>query len=277
MEVFKKLDRRIIMLLMLIIIVIPAIYPLGIPVIVSGYTKEAYNYIENLPPGSTVVIGGGIGVSLWPDLESYARALFWQLAQLPVKTVIVGFSADDVLLMQSVIDYVDLQKNFPDKKYGVDIVLMGYLAGVENAYAKFAKDPYNAFTTDYYGTPISQLPIMQGLKQTSDISVIILFTGADATAPVRQFVTTYKIPLIAAPNIGWVPTYMPYYQAGQLVGLIAGIRGGAEYELLIGKPGKGLAITDGLSLSFLYTLILIVAGNIYYFNRRDGGKKVNKI
>lgn len=276
MEALIKIDRRYIMLLVLILIIIPAVHPLGIPLTVSSYTKEAYDYIQNLPSGSTVVIAAAVDVALWPELESYTRALIWHLAKRPVKFVIVNFSPDSVLLMQSAMNYVDIPKNFPDKKYGVCFVMMGYLAGVESAYAKFASDPQKAFDVDYYGTPVSQLPAYQGLKQTSDISLVIHITGsADAAIPVRQFVTTFKLPLLIAPVLGGVPSYMPFYQAGNFVGLITGIRGGAEYELLTERPATGLAITDALSISFLYTIFLIVLGNVCYFTMRGKEKKVN--
>jgi len=256
------------MVLMMILIIIPVVYPLGIPIPISKYTKEVHDYIENLPSGSIVVVAAQVDVALWPEEETFARALFWQLSKRPLKYVIINFGVDSPMLVETALEYIKINEDFPEKKYGEDYVLMGYLAGEDTAYAAFCTDAHKVYKTDYYGTPIEQLPIMQELKQASDIDLLIHITGSDADAPVRQFVSTFHVPYIAAPTIGWVPTYMPYYDAGQLTGLIAGISGGAEYELLVGRPGSGLAITDALSIAFIYTIGLAILGNIQYLRER---------
>jgi hypothetical protein len=262
METLRNLNRRYFMFILLILIIIPAVNPIGIPIPVSDFTREVYDYIEGLPDDSLIVIACNVGVALWPEEETFAKAVLWQLGKIPVKFVIVNFGADSPVLMAGALEDLDYDSIFPDKKYGEDYALMGFLAGAETAMASFATNPGGAYETDYFGTPVGQLPIMQELQTTSDIDLIVHITGADADAPVRQWVETFHIPYAAAPTIGWVPTYSPYYDAGQLIGLIAGIRGGAEYELLIDRPSSGLAITDGLSLAFLYTVLLIILGNI---------------
>lgn len=255
------------MVVLLILMIIPAVNPLGIPIPISDYTKEVYNYIENLPSGSVIIVTTNVGVALWPEEETFAKALLWQLGKSQVKFVIVNFGYDSPVLMAGALDDINFKNNFPDKKYGEDYALMGFLAGYETAMAAFSANPGGIYETDYYGTSIEQLPVIRDLESASDIDLIVDITGSDADAPVRQFVETFHIPYAAAPTIGWVPTYMPYYDAGQLVGLIAGIRGGAEYELLIGRPSSGLQITDALSLAFLYTIVLIVLGNVDYFTQ----------
>ena len=259
------------MVLLLILMIIPAVNPLGVPIPVSEYTREVYDFIENLPDGSVIVVATNVGVALWPEEETFAKAVLWQLGKSTNKYVIVNFGADSPVLMAGALDDLNYLNTFPDKIYGDDYALMGFLAGGETAMAAFATNPGGAYKNDYYGTPVEQLPIVKELQSASDIDLIIHITGSDADSPVRQWVETFHIPYAAAPTIGWVPTYMPYYNAGQLVGLIAGIRGGAEYELLIGRPSSGLAITDALSLAFLYTIILAVLGNIDYLTK--GGVK----
>lgn len=272
MESLRKLDRRYLMVVMLILMIIPAVNPLGIPIPISDYTREVYNYIENLPSGSIIVVANNVDVALWPEEETFAKALFWHLGEGPHKFVIVNFGADSPLLISGALTDINFEISFPNKKYGDDYVLMGFLAGGETAMASFATNPQGVFEQDFYGTPIEQLSIMKELKGASDIDLIVHITGSDADSPVRQWVETFHIPYAAAPTIGWVPTYMPYYNAGQLVGLIAGVQGGAEYELLIGRPGSGLAINDALSLAFLFTILLAILGNIdHLISRLKGG------
>jgi hypothetical protein len=54
--------------------------------------------------------------------------------------------------------------------------------------------------------------------------------------------------------------------------MVGGLRGAAEYELLIGKGGSGARSMLAQTSMHLYVLLLIVIGNVVYFrNRRTGG------
>jgi hypothetical protein len=260
------------MFVMLILLIIPCVRPIGIPIPVSEYTQEVYDYIENLPDESMIVVSCNVGVALWPEEETFVKALFHQLFTGPHNFVIVSFGIDSPTLLSGALVDLNPEVNYPNKKYGEDYVLMGYLAGLETAMARFCDDPDGAYEEDYYGNSVSELGIFSELQSASDIDLQIDITGSDPDAPVRQFVETYGIPLAMAPTIGWVPTTMPYYNAGQLVGLIAGVRGGAEYELLVGRPSTGLAITDALSLGFMYTILLSILGNISQFVKKTENK-----
>jgi hypothetical protein len=264
MSLLRRLDRRYLMIVMLILLIIPAVNPIGIPIPVSSYTQEVYDYVEDLPAGSMVVVLPGVGVALWPDQESFCQAIFHHLASRPLRWVVVHFGADSPLLSKAALEVIDIPGNFPEKKYGVDYAFLGFMVGGEVGFASFCTDVHGNFAKDYYGTPIADLPVMQYLKDHNDIDVLIHLTGGDAEAPVRVFVTTFGIPYISSPTTGWVPTYMPYYNAGQLTGLVQGLIGGAEYELLIRRPSSGLRTTDCLSLTFGFTIVLIIAGNLDY-------------
>lgn len=258
------------MIVMLILLIIPVVSPLGIPITVSDYTQEAYNIIDALPPDSTVILIPSVDVALWPEEESFARAVIWHLSSRPLKWAMIHFGADAVLLSKTALDFVDIPNNFPDKEYGKDYVFMNYIVGGETGVTALLTDVHSQYRTDYFGTPIDELEIMQYLKDHNDIDLVVYITGSDAPMPVRVFHTTFDIPLIMAPTIGWFPTFIPYYNAGQMQGLVGGVRGGAEYELLVNRPGMGLAITDALSIAFLYTIALLILGNIHELSTRLG-------
>ena len=77
---------------------------------------------------------------------------------------------------------------------------------------------------------------------------------------------------IAAGVTGVIVSQMyPYMQTGQLIGLMPGLLGAAEYEKLIDSPAKAAA---GMSVqSFVHLLIfgLVILGNIAFFiqKRKD--------
>ena len=104
------------MVVLLILMIIPAVRPLGVPIPISDYTTEVYNYIENLPADSVVIITANVGVALWPEEETFAKALLWQLGKSPLKFVIVNFGFDSPILMAGALDDIDFVNNFPDKQ-----------------------------------------------------------------------------------------------------------------------------------------------------------------
>jgi hypothetical protein len=53
--------------------------------------------------------------------------------------------------------------------------------------------------------------------------------------------------------------------SGQMIGLMSGLRGAAEYEMLLQQPSKGVAAMDALSASHLVMILFIIIGNIGYF------------
>ena len=57
---------------------------------------------------------------------------------------------------------------------------------------------------------------------------------------------------------------MPFVQAGQVKGMLQGLRGAAEYELLSGSPGVASAGMDAQSLGHLLIIGFIVVGNVAY-------------
>jgi len=53
--------------------------------------------------------------------------------------------------------------------------------------------------------------------------------------------------------------------------MVGGLRGAAEYELLIGRGGSGARGMLAQTGMHLYVLLLIVIGNVVYFRHRRGG------
>jgi uncharacterized membrane protein YtjA (UPF0391 family) len=64
------------------------------------------------------------------------------------------------------------------------------------------------------------------------------------------------------------PTVSPYLAGGQVKGMLPGLRAAAEYELIIGRKGLGVASADAISTSHIVFVVFVILGNISYFMRR---------
>jgi hypothetical protein len=61
----------------------------------------------------------------------------------------------------------------------------------------------------------------------------------------------------------------PYLRTHQLVGLLNGIAGAAEYEKLLNAPGQGMLAMPAVTAVHLLIVLLVLVGNLAYFaNRR---------
>ncbi len=176
------------------------------------------------------------------------------------------------LLAEKTITYIDTK----GKEYGDDYVNIGFFAGAEAAMASFASDIPGLVKVDYYGTPIDQLSVMDGLMDLNDIDLFIcLWSGTPGWGEyLRQWYTPYEIPVIGGTLGINGPGAAPYVAAGQLKGLVVGLRGGAEYEKLINKPGEAISGMDAITTSHLLVIAFVIFGNIGYFASRGMRRKV---
>jgi hypothetical protein len=64
------------------------------------------------------------------------------------------------------------------------------------------------------------------------------------------------------------PGLYPLLRSGQINGLIGGLRGAAEYEVLIGQKGRAVAGMDAQSATHFAIIGLVLLCNLFYFSIR---------
>ena len=81
------------------------------------------------------------------------------------------------------------------------------------------------------------------------------------------------IPMSTGTTSVQVNDVMPYVNAGQIKGILAGMPGAAEYEALIGRPDLATSRMDAQSFAHLVIVAFIIFGNIAYYLERKRSKK----
>jgi hypothetical protein len=100
--------------------------------------------------------------------------------------------------------------------------------------------------------------------------IFIFCTGTPGEREYIKHVTgPFNVPLADSCVSVSVPEAMPLVQSGQLLGLVAGMKGAAEYEVLVQKPGSATAGMDAQSFSHGLIIIFMILGNIGYFLTRN--------
>jgi len=253
--------RRAIYFLLIILCIIPLFVSIPIPVAVSSDTRSAYNIIEGLPTGSAVLFDIGVDVAIWADMEpAVVAAIQHMVVKKSLKLIVISFYPDGPILAERAFSAVDIKS----KKYGVDYVNLGYLVGGETATAAFARDIRSVVKSDFRGSKLDDLSIMKSINTAADFSLYVYVIQADPVIAVRQIVVPYKIRMIGLTTAFARPYCMPYLLAGQISAIVTGLRGGAEYEYLVGLYRFGLQSATAMSIVYLATVALVILGNVLY-------------
>ena len=265
-EKLMNIDRRIIFILVALVVIIPMLLPFSIPLNVSEPTRKLYDYIEDLSPGSTIMISFDYGPSSFVEPQPMAEAVMKHCFDTGIKVIGVTLEFDAVPLADAV-----MQKVAEKKKavYGEDYVLLGYRPGANFVILGMGAEIASVFDSDYSEKPIKEIPMMQNITNYDQISLLLDLAAGDTVEEWITYGHTKFDLKIAAGVTGVIVSQMyPYLQTGQLVGLLSGFRGAGEYEKLIQATGDG---TKGINTaSFVHLLIigLVVIGNIAFFVQR---------
>ena len=263
-----NVDRRILYLLMAVVLLVPLVRPVGLPISISDYTRVVYDQIEKLQPGDRVLIDFCYNPGSKAELHSQATSMTRHLMRRGVKIIGIAFSPEGAMIGEEVLG---IYKE-AGKVYGVDYCHLGYLAGGETAQGAFIRDPLKASPVDFYGKPSADLPICQGITTGKDVKALIYFTTTYTAEWIRQ-AGPLEVPIIAGVITVLGPAQEAFFQSGQLKGLLVGMRGGAEYELIMDEPGSAVAATDAQSLGHLLFILFVIFGNAAYFIQKKTGKK----
>lgn len=263
-EKLQNVDRRIIYVLLLLALAIPLIKPLGVPLSSSPTTIAFFDEVSKVQAGETVLMVLDYSPGGSPDIHPCAVTVAQHLIDKGVKMVFVAFwDAGPMYGEQIIQPYIDKGTLV----YGENVVNLGYIAGGAQAIRAFSQDVIGTQPVDFGGNQVADLPIMQGIKDLRDFPLVIEFMSGTPglTEWVQQATDPMGVKILSATVTVSVPGVMPFIDSGQVGGMLQGLRGAAEYEIMSGNPGKAVAGMDAQSLGHLVIIAFILVGNIAYF------------
>ncbi|HOP08021.1 MAG TPA: hypothetical protein PLF13_12100 [candidate division Zixibacteria bacterium] len=277
----KEVERRVIFLFIFVAVAAPILFPITFEEKATPVVRNLFDKIESMPPGSTVLISFDYDPAMAPEVQPMANALSRHCLVKGHKVVFMCLWATGQTLLTQTLENTILPE-FPDIVDGVDYISVGYKAGNEGVLNVVVTDFKKMFPTDINGVPLNQTEIFKPIKSCADFDLIlalgggrpgpkewVLFVGDVANVPIGVGVAA-----VVAPQL------YPYYPR-QVVGILGGVKGAAEYESELAKTHPRFAETDqpGLrmmgpqTLAHLVIMAFIVIGNVAMFMaRRKGGK-----
>jgi len=267
-------DPRPIYLLLIVVITLPLLGHAVLPVPVSDTTRAVYDFIQNLAstkPNSLVVLSFDYSTSLVPELHPQAIVVTQHLFMLPLKVIFVAQWTDGPALTDAALDAIDKGT----KKYGIDYATLGYIPNLATLIG-MTTNIQQFFPVDTRGNPTSNLPIIQQFPAAKQASFLMTFSGGEPGLDnyLQFWQTPFKIPTaVGSPAIS-APGYMPFYNSGQIVGIMISMRAAAEYEFLIHDVDLTGAVSAMVaqSASLWLVAIMVILGNCAYLLRKSRRK-----
>ncbi len=261
-EKFLHIDRRYIFILVALGVVLPLVFPLGLAVTTSPPVENVYEAIEDLPPGTPVLISVDYDPSTQPELSPMTVAVLRHCFARDLPVIITVLHPGGPGLGLEISDRISKEAG---AVYGEDYVFLGYKVWASAVILSMGQNFLVSFPADYFNTPIDDLPLMKKVKNYNDIGLVITMSGSTyPDAWVAYAHERYGQKVAAGVTAVMAADYYPYLQTGQLVGLIGGLKGAAEYEKLINRPDDGLKGMDAQTIVHLLIVVFIVFGNIAY-------------
>jgi len=277
MNFIKKMmniDRRYLYIVIALVVIIPLVLKPKFPVIPSRPVKSAYDFIDSLPEGSNVLVSIDYDAASMPEMQPFYEALLRQLFRKKLHpVVIVQWQLGAPLGTRGL---AKIAQEF-DVTYGVDYINLGYRPGYVAQMVGIGKEIRDYFSLDYAGVPVDSFPLMKNIHNYDDFAVLVgLEAGSTYLAWVEYAGGRFKQKIALALTAVSAPDAYYFYQSEQIIGLIGGMKGSAEYEVLVDYPGLATAGMASQSFAHILIIIFIILGNIAYFVEKSKSGKGGK-
>jgi len=269
------MDRRIIFLIMGASVAIPLLFSIDLPLQMTKPVKDFYETIEALPEGSVVFVADDWDPGSVGELRTASIVVHEHLFQRNLKVIDVCLWPTGPGIVSQTLEEVARRHN---KTYGEDYVYLGFKEGRQTVMVALAESIARTFPRDFHGNKMADLPIMRGIEKVQDCALLIsVSAGYPGTKEwVQQVRNRYDLDMMSATGGVSAPEYYPYYESGQLLGIVGGIKAMAEYETLIGKEAFAVRAMDAQSVGHYTLVLLIVVGNVLYLMNRRREKKAGR-
>jgi hypothetical protein len=191
---------------------------------------------------------------------------FWRNG---LDVIIVGFQPETTQMADKMVSRISDYIAANNIVYGEDYVILPMVGGGEVGAASLALEGKSMFNTDFSGTSISQLPIVQRFNNYQDIDFCV---GMGGRATAGYFINQWNIPFgtkvgSASAALGLSGAIASFDQ-GWTVGSVVGLVGTTEFEILNQEYTVATKLNGTLNMGVLVFVIGIILTNVVYFMKK---------
>jgi len=278
-NVLQRIDRRIISLVVFLLVSIPFFVSIPVRMEISPVVKSLYDKVEMIAEENkrsgeekVVLLAMAWSPSVKAENEPQTAAMIEHLFRRGVKFILMSHVLPEGPLMAERIAETTAKRL--GKKYGEDWVNFGYRRMATADFRAFVEDIYVMIEKDFRGTPIRDVPVMKNVSSLRDVALVFCVTGSSAhywwifyAQPVVRCDIGVGVTAIIGPEV------RPLIDAGQVVGMMEGLSGAAQYEQLLKNPARGTRGMASQNLVHLWVIVAMALGNIGYVMERRRRKE----
>lgn len=276
----EGLDRRWIYLILVVAVGAALLAEPVFPDRPGELVLPIFERIEALPPGAPLLISLDYSPSSAPELEPMAEALTRHALVRGLRPCYVSLWPTGNNMAERLERRV-IRPEAPEAEPGRDWVVLGYQAGGELLAHALIDSLGARFRTDVRGVPLERLAALEGVRGLRDFGLVISLSAG--TPGLKEWVLYVGdaggVPLAGGCTGVGAPQFFPYFPR-QVLGLMAALKGAAEYEAALvarypdAMPAE-MRATRGMgpqAVAHLVIVGLVVAGNLgLLLGRRRGG------
>jgi len=260
-------DRRLLFLAVAAVMVVALIWRVPQSIEPGPTVRSVYEHIEGLPARSVVLLAVDFDPQAKAELQPITEALLHHCFRRDIAVIGMSFWPQGATLGNHIFDSVAAQ--YEGKEPGEDYVYLGYKPGtMAQVITNMGESFKSTFPQDYSNRSTTGMPLLNTARSLRQVDYMIdLAAGATVTAWIIYGRDKYGFEMAAACTAVSGPELYVYLDSKQLNGLVAGLRGAADYEVLLDKPGLGMGGMFAQSVIHVVIVALVIAANVLLFAR----------
>lgn len=273
----RPVGRRTVFVYVALAVSLPLFMDMKVPLPVTTDVQNLYESLEELPSGAKVLVAFDYDPPSAPELQPMAVAFMKYAFRRGFKIIVMGLWPQGPQQANQAFEtaFEDPEIAAMNLQYGVDYVNLGFQSGNEFVILSMGTAFKRMFPQDDRRIPYDSIPLMRNIVNFSNIDYVMNFSaGKPGTVEwVQVAADRFGARLGAGNTAVQAPMIYPYLRTGQVVGLLGGMSGAAEFEKVSSEPGKASTFILSQMFAHAIVIILILIGNTAYITERRKKKK----
>lgn len=261
-----RIDRRVIFLLLLLAVALPLLTKLDLPVTVGPQTNKVFDAIEEIPEGDYIMVSFDIEASSLPEVKPLAEAMIRHAFRRDLKIIGLALFSEGTVIGYNLLSSVALEFG---KEYGEDFIYLGFRAQYISAIDGMGENIRTVFPLDFLNNDWSGFEAFRSARNYGDIPLVMSISdGSLPTYWVDYAWSRYDQRIVTGLTAVMATSFYPFTASGQIIGMVAGLKGAAEYEKLLGYVGGGQRGMLAQSSAHLLIIVMVVLANVAAWRNR---------
>ncbi|MCD6384581.1 hypothetical protein J7M23_02280 [Candidatus Sumerlaeota bacterium] len=279
-----SIDRRIVYLIIALAIAVPTIHPLNLPVTVTPDVRGVFDEIEKLEPGTPILISVDYEPSTTPEMDPMSKAVILHCLLRGLKVIGISYLIYGSGIGEDLFNEVEkIYEEATGKKlvYGRDYCYLGYKPGDYAMIIGLGEDFKGTCKQDNYGKSVYELEILKPIKTLRDFPLMIdLHDDSYINYWIIYGNERTGIKIGSCCTAVMATGMYPFWRAGQITGIVGGLKGGSEYEKLVNEKynlkrrlKQARAGMDAQSVIHIVIILFMLLGNFAFIMKTKQSKK----